>query len=205
VDEPSAQVPFRAVTTAAWAQRVALSATGFYATPGIQYDPKVGRGRPFYYFAYGAAVTEIEVNGLTGEYRVRRVDILHDAGNSLVPTIDRGQVEGGFVQGLGWLTMEEVIYDDQGRLLTHGPSTYKIPALGDVPVEFHTSLLSEASQDGVIGGSKAVGEPPFMLAISALTALRHAVAGFGAPGTEVALRLPATPESVLRAVVNQRT
>ena len=197
-------VPFGEVTQQAWVRQISLAASGFYATPGIAYDPEKGRGRPFYYFAYGGAVTEVEVNGLTGEHRLRRVDLLHDVGASLVPSIDRGQVEGGFVQGLGWLTMEEVLYRD-GVLLTHGPSTYKIPAMGDVPLDFRTELLQKAPQEGVVGGSKAVGEPPFMLAISAVTALRHAITAFGEPGAEVALTLPATPEAVLRAVVDQQS
>ena len=123
---------FSEVAKLAWVKQVSLSATGYYATPGIEYDPKKGRGRPFFYFAFGGCVSEVEVNGLTGESRVRRVDILHDVGNPLAPLIDKGQVEGAFVQGMGWLTCEEVIYSGDGRLLTHGPSTYKIPAVGDV-------------------------------------------------------------------------
>ena len=182
---------------------MSLSATGFYATPGIAYDEKVGQGTPFFYFAFGGAVTEIEVCGWTGEYRLRRVDILHDVGNPLIPTIDRGQVEGAFVQGFGWLTMEEYLQTADGRPITHGPSTYKVPAIGDVPVDFRVELLDRAPQPDVIGGSKAVGEPPVMLALSAGTALRHAVAGFGGSGP-VALALPATPEQVLRAIEARR-
>ena len=191
-------VPFAKVATQAWVERVSLSATGFYATPGVGYDHATGSGTPFYYFAYGAVVCEVEVNGLTGEHRMLRADILHDVGTSLVPTIDRGQVEGGFVQGVGWLTCEEVLFRDDGTPVTTGPSTYKIPAIGDVPLDFRVDLLPKAPQPGVIHGSKAVGEPPFMLAIGAVTALRDAIAGFG-PG-EVELSLPATPEAILRAV-----
>ncbi len=191
---------FVEVVQRAWARRVSLAATGYYATPGIAYDRAAGRGRPFYYFAYGAAVCEVEVSALTGEHRVTRVDVLHDVGESLVPTIDRGQIEGGFVQGQGWLTCEEVLWDEKGRLVTHGPSTYKIPAVGDAPSEFRVALLRHAGQPGVIHGSKAVGEPPFMLAIGVVTALRAAIASFGPGGAEVELRPPCTPEAILRAI-----
>ncbi len=197
-------VPFAKVATAAWAQQISLSSTGYYATPGIGYDPSIGRGRPFFYYAFGGAISEVEVNGLTGEYRVRRVDILHDVGNPLAPSIDVGQVEGGFVQGMGWLTCEAVLYSPQGRLLTHGPSTYKIPAAGDTPLELNVSLLRDADNPLVIGGSKAVGEPPFMLAISVISALRDAIRTFGKPGSIVELGMPATPEAVLRAIEHQR-
>ncbi|MDP6946118.1 MAG: molybdopterin-dependent oxidoreductase, partial [Myxococcota bacterium] len=204
VDPEGHRVPFGEVALACWVQQISLSATGFYRTPGITYDYASGRGRPFYYFAYGGAVTEVEVSGLTGEHRVLRADILHDVGASLVPTIDRGQVEGAYIQGLGWLTCEEVLYGDDGRLLTPGPSTYKIPAIGDTPLDFRVDLLARAPQPGVIHGSKAVGEPPFMLAISAVTALRHAIGAFGPSGREVALAPPCTPEAILRAVEAQR-
>jgi xanthine dehydrogenase large subunit len=197
-------VAFAEVTQAAWLSQVSLSATGYYRTPDIAYDRAAGRGRPFHYFAYGAAVVEVEVSGLTGEHRLRRVDILHDVGQSLVPTIDRGQVEGAFLQGWGWLTCEEVLFDAQGRLRTHSPDTYKIPALGDAPEDFRVALLSGAPQAGTVYGSKAVGEPPFMLAIGAVTALRHAIASFGPEGQEVALASPATPEAILRAVQQAR-
>jgi len=192
------RVPFAEVAQHAWLERVSLSATGFYRTPGVGYDHATGSGTPFYYYAYGAAVCEVEVNGLTGEHRLLRTDILHDVGTSLVPTIDRGQVEGGFVQGLGWLTCEEVLFRDDGRPVTTGPSTYKIPAIGDVPEDFRVDLLPKAPQPGVIHGSKAVGEPPFMLAIGVVAALRHAIASLR-PG-HADLRLPATPESILRAI-----
>jgi xanthine dehydrogenase large subunit len=198
------RITFAEVAEACWVDRISLSATGFYRTPGVHYDAAAGRGRPFYYYAYGAAVTEVEVSGLTGEHRLRRVDILHDVGASLVPSIDIGQVEGGFVQGLGWLTMEEVLFADDGRGLTTGPSTYKIPSVGDVPTDFRVKLLERAPQDGVIHGSKAVGEPPLMLAIAAVTALRHAIAAFGPVGYEVALAPPCTPESILRAIESHK-
>ncbi len=198
---PELALPFEKVCAEAYLGQISLSATGFYRTPNISYDRVTGRGTPFHYFAYGAAVSEVEVSGLTGEFRVRRVDILNDVGASLVPTIDRGQIEGGFVQGLGWLTCEEVIFDEKGYLKTHSPDTYKIPAFGDAPLEFNVSLLENAAQDGVIHGSKAVGEPPLMLALSTVAALRHAVSAFSTkPGREVSLAIPCTPEAVLFAV-----
>jgi xanthine dehydrogenase large subunit len=201
---PELALPFEKVTAEAHRQQVPLSATGFYRTPDIHFDKATGRGKPFHYFAYGAAVSEVEVSGLTGEHRLRRVDILHDAGASLVPTIDRGQVEGAFLQGWGWLTIEELVWDEKGFLRTHSPDTYKIPSCGDAPLEFRVALLENAAQDGVIHGSKAVGEPPFMLALSALAALRSAVAAFGPKGREVELSIPATPEAVLFAIERQR-
>ncbi|MEZ4448517.1 MAG: xanthine dehydrogenase molybdopterin binding subunit [Nannocystaceae bacterium] len=197
-------LPFARVAQAAWAQRVHLAAAGYYSTPNIHYDRARGRGKPFHYYAYGAAVCEVEVSGLTGEHRLLRVDILHDVGASLVPTIDRGQIEGGFIQGVGWLTGEEVLWDAKGRLLTHGPSTYKIPAIGDAPRDFRVELLADAAQHDVVHGSKAVGEPPFMLAIGAVTALRAAIQSFGEPGQEVELGIPCTPEAILRAIEAMR-
>ena len=199
------ETSFAELTRVAWARRIALSATGYYATPGIVYDREAGRGKPFHYFAFGAALTEVEVSGLTGEHRVLRVDILHDVGQSLIPSIDRGQIEGGYVQGLGWLTCEELVSDRRGVLLTHGPSTYKIPAVGDAPEDFRVALLTRAAQDTVVHGSKAVGEPPLMLAISVIAALRHAIAGFGAAALEPRLTIPCTPEAILRAIEDMRT
>jgi xanthine dehydrogenase large subunit len=193
-------VAFAEVTNAAYLSQVALSSTGYYRTPNIHYDKTKGRGKPFHYYAFGAAVAEVEVSALTGEHRQLRVDILHDVGDSLVPSIDVGQVEGGFVQGAGWLTCEEVLYDGSGRLLTHSPDTYKIPAVGDVPDDFRVRLLDRATEESVIYGSKAVGEPPLMLAISVVNALRHAISAFGPRGREVQLGLPATPEAILRAI-----
>ncbi len=197
---PELALPFEKVTQEAYLLQVPMSATGFYKTPDLHYDRATGRGKPFHYFAFGAAVAEVEVSGLTGEHRVRRVDILQDVGASLVPTIDVGQVEGGFVQGVGWLTCEEVRFDEKGALRTHSPDTYKIPACGDAPWDFRVRLLENAAQADVIHGSKAVGEPPFMLALSVLAALRHAVGAFGPKGREVPLDVPATPEALLRAV-----
>jgi xanthine dehydrogenase large subunit len=195
---------FGELATQCWLQQVSLSATGYYATPGIVYDRDAGRGTPFYYFAYGGAVCEVEVHGLTGEHRLLRVDILHDVGNPLVPNIDIGQVEGAFVQGQGWLTSEEVSFGSDGRLLTHSPSTYKIPSAGDAPEDFRTALLERAANDKVVGGSKAVGEPPFMLAISLVTALRHAIGAFGPAEHDLELTMPCTPEAILRSVEGAR-
>ena len=192
------------VSQAAYMERISLSATGYYRTPNIYFDAKTGKGRPFHYYAYGGSVVEVELNGLTGEHRLNRVRIVHDVGNSLLPEIDKGQVEGGFIQGAGWVTVEELVMDSEGRLLTHAPSTYKIPAYGDVPDDFEVSLLEKAPQEGVIHRSKAVGEPPFMHGLAMLTALEHAVGAFGPQGTRVELAVPATPEALLRAVENSR-
>jgi len=203
VSEPGGNsIAFSDLATQCWLRQVSLSSTGYYATPGIAYDHETGSGTPFFYFAYGVAITEVEVLLLTGEARMRRVDILHDVGDALIPSIDVGQVEGAFVQGAGWLTDEEVQFADDGRCVTVGPSTYKIPSIGDVPTDFRVHLLERAPQPGVVGGSKAVGEPPFMLAISVVSALRDAIAAAG-PG-EVELALPATPEAILRAVERQK-
>jgi xanthine dehydrogenase large subunit len=181
--------------------RISLSSTGFYTTPGIHYDRENAEGRPFFYFAYGAAVSEVIVDVLTGEYRVLRVDILHDCGKSINPAIDMGQVKGGFVQGMGWLTTEELVWDGEGRLQTHAPSTYKIPACGDVPADFRVELMeSDGNREDVIHRSKAVGEPPLMLAISVFQAIKDAVAAAGDYRRVPKLDAPATPEAVLLAI-----
>jgi xanthine dehydrogenase molybdopterin-binding subunit B len=177
-------------------ERISLSATGFYRTEGIRWDRNRAAGRPFKYFAGGVAVSEVEVDARTGMHVVRRVDIVHDVGDSLNPGIDRGQIEGGFVQGMGWLTSEELKWDAQGRLLTHSASTYQIPAISDAPGDLRVTLLPRATNAAAIHGSKAVGEPPLMLAISVREALRDAVAAFGVPGGEVALASPATGEAI---------
>ena len=201
-DLPEVKVSFADVVKKAHLARVSLSATGFYATPEIHYDRTKGKGKPFHYFAVGAAVTEVEVDGFTGMHRVLRVDILHDVGDSINPGINLGQIEGGFVQGMGWLTTEELKWDDQGRLLTHSPDTYKIPSVGDMPQIFNVTLLKNATQKNVIHGSKAVGEPPLMLAISLREAIRDAVAAFGSRTGEVALASPATCEAIWFAIQN---
>jgi len=192
----------------AYRARVHLSATGFYATPKIHWDRASGRGRPFFYFAYGAAVSEVAIDTLTGENRILRTDILHDVGQSLNPAIDLGQVEGGFVQGAGWLTMEELVWDARGRLLTHAPSTYKIPACSDRPIDLRMKLWDKGrNPEETIYRSKAVGEPPLMLAISVLMALTDAVASVGDYQVYPALDAPATPERVLTAIerIKQQT
>jgi len=184
----------------AWQHRVSLSATGFYATPEIHWDRVAGRGKPFHYFACGAAVAEVEVDGFTGMQRVLRVDILHDAGTAINEGISAGQVEGGFAQGMGWLTGEELLWDKEGRLLTHCPDTYKIPSIGDTPPVFNVTLLKNAAQEDVVYGSKAVGEPPLMLAISVREAIREAVAAFGPPHGQVPLAVPSTGEAIWTAI-----
>ncbi|MFW8596054.1 xanthine dehydrogenase molybdopterin binding subunit [Cribrihabitans neustonicus] len=181
----------------AYENRVSLSATGFYKTPKIEWDRIKGRGRPFYYFAYGAAITEVALDGRTGENRILRCDILHDAGASLNPAIDKGQVEGGYVQGAGWLTTEELVWDGAGRLRTHAPSTYKIPACSDRPDVFNVELFNCTNRENTIYRSKAVGEPPFMLGISAWLALSDAAAAFGDGYPH--LNAPATAEELWRA------
>lgn len=186
----------------AWAYqaRVSLSSTGFYATPKIVWDRTRGTGRPFFYFAYGAAVTEVVIDRLTGENRILRADLLHDTGTSLNPALDLGQVEGAYVQGAGWLTTEELVWDGKGRLSTHAPSTYKIPACSDRPRVFNVALWGKPNREDAVGKSKAVGEPPFMLGISALMALSDAVAACGDGSVYPALDAPATAERVLMAV-----
>ncbi|WP_440467866.1 xanthine dehydrogenase molybdopterin binding subunit [Pseudomonas sp. YH-1] len=190
---------FTEVIQAAYFARIQLSATGFYRTPKIFYDREKGQGHPFFYFAYGAAVSEVEVDTLTGEYRVLRVDILHDVGRSVNPAIDIGQIEGGFVQGMGWLTTEELRWDDAGKLLTVGPATYKIPAVSDAPEDFRVALFERPNEEDSVYLSKAVGEPPFMLAISVWSALRDAIASLADYRLSPDLDTPATPERVLWA------
>ena len=180
-----------------------LWSDGFYATPKIHYDRTTLSGRPFYYFAYGAACSEVLIDTLTGEHKVLKVDILHDVGHSLNPDLDIGQIEGGFVQGMGWLTTEELVWGADGKLLTRGASTYKIPTAADIPPHFNVKLWPEANREDNIGGSKAVGEPPFMLGISVFEALRDAVAQTIGDNTPVHLNAPATPERVLMALQAQ--
>ena len=180
-----------------------LFAHGFYRTPGLAFDPATGRGAPFYYFSYGAAVAEVEVDGFTGAYRLLRADLVQDAGESVSPIIDRGQIEGGFMQGVGWLTLEDLRWDEQGRLATGSASTYKLPSWSEVPDRFEVTLLPRAAQPGVVMGSKAVGEPPLMLAISVREALRDAVAAFGS-GDSGPFPSPLTPETIFFAVRRAR-
>lgn len=181
--------------------RVQLSAAGYYRTEGIHWDAMAMRGNPFKYFVYGVAVAEAEVDAFSGAYEIRRVDIVHDVGDSISPLIDIGQVEGGFLQGLGWLTLEDLRWhEEDGRLLTGGASTYKIPSFSEMPAEFNVGFLQQATEDGVVHGSKAVGEPPFMLAFSVREALRQAVSAFGPGDAPVDLPSPATPEQVYWAI-----
>ncbi len=195
----SRAIPFAEMATRAWQGRVSLSSTGFYATPEIHWDRETATGRPFYYFAYGAACSEVVVDLLTGEMQVVRTDILHDVGRSLNPAIDLGQIEGGFVQGMGWLTTEELVFDQDGRLLTHAPSTYKIPCSSDVPADLRVAFFDNVNREETIYRSKAVGEPPLMLAMSVFAAVADALHSL-APGKSVPLDAPATPEAILRAV-----
>ncbi len=195
---------FARVVMWAYQARVSLSATGFYATPKITWDRVRGTGRPFFYFAYGAAVTEVVIDTLTGENRILRADLLHDTGSSLNPALDIGQVEGAYVQGAGWLTTEELVWDRKGRLSTHAPSTYKIPACSDRPRIFNVGLWNRPNPENSVGKSKAVGEPPFMLGISAFHALSDAVAACGDGSIYPGLDAPATAERVLTAVKRVR-
>ncbi len=200
VSSPANTRSFDAVVALAYANRIQLWSDGFYRTPKIHYDKTTLTGRPFYYFAYGAACTQVAIDTLTGESRVLKVDILHDVGRSINPAIDIGQIEGGFIQGMGWLTTEQLVWNDKGLLTTHAPSTYKIPTAGDVPRHFKVDLWPEPNREDNVFGSKAVGEPPLMLAISVWEALRDAVASTKPDGELVRMQAPATAENVLRAL-----
>jgi xanthine dehydrogenase large subunit len=204
------QIPWPDLVRTAYLQRVQLWAAGYYRTAGLHWDANRMQGEPFKYFAYGASISEVEVDGFTGAYHLRRVDIVHDVGDSLSPLIDIGQIEGGFVQGAGWLTLEELKWDEtdgpqRGRLDTQAASTYKIPSFSEMPVEFNVHLFERATESGVVYGSKAVGEPPLMQAFSVREALRQAVAAFGPAGHSVDLGAPSTPEAVYWAVDAART
>lgn len=198
-------IPFNELIQQAYFARVSLSTTGFYQTPKIYFDQTIGQGHPFFYFAYGAAVTEVTVDTLTGEYKVDRVDILHDCGATINPAIDKGQVEGGFIQGMGWLTTEELVYTPKGELKTHAPSTYKIPACGDRPQTLNIQLRCDANREDTVYRSKAVGEPPLMLGISVFNALTNAVASLNNYRQCPAIDAPATPERVLMACEQARS
>jgi xanthine dehydrogenase large subunit len=205
----SERLAWEDVVKQAYFQRVQLWAAGFYRTEGLHWDSSRMQGEPFKYFAYGAAAAELEVDGFTGAYRTRRVDIVHDVGDTLSPLVDLGQIEGGFVQGAGWLTLEDLRWDEgdgptRGRLLTQAASTYKLPSFSEMPEVFNVTLLPNATEEGVVYGSKAVGEPPLMLAFSVREALRQAAAAFGPPGISVDLASPATPEAVYWAIQQAR-
>ena len=202
-------LPWADLVAVAYADRVQLWAAGFYRTEGLHWDAAAMQGSPFKYFSYGVAAAEVEVDGFTGSHRVLRVDVVHDVGDSLSPLIDLGQVEGAFVQGAGWLTLEDLRWDEsdgpsRGRLATNTASTYKLPSFSEMPEEFNVTLLERAHEDGAVYGSKAVGEPPLMLAFSVREALRQAAAAFGPPGVSVGLATPATPEAVFWAVEHAR-
>ncbi|WP_299057000.1 molybdopterin cofactor-binding domain-containing protein [uncultured Nocardioides sp.] len=211
--DPDGSMSWEDRVRTAYMSRVQLFAAGFYKTEGLHWDSSIMRGEPFKYFAYGVAAAEVEVDGFTGGYRTRRVDVVHDVGASLSPLVDVGQIEGGYVQGAGWLTLEDLRWDEgdgpgRGRLLTQAASTYKLPSLSEMPEDFRVTLLPDASEDGAVYGGKAVGEPPLMLAFATREALREAVAAFGpddeGPGPGVDLASPATPEAVWWAIERAR-
>ncbi len=193
-------VGFGDLARQAFLARISLSATGYYRTPRIGWNRATAEGRPFFYFAYGAACSEVTVDTVTGEFRLDRVDIVHDVGRSINPAIDIGQIEGGFVQGMGWLTMEELVFDREGRLRTHAPATYKIPTASDIPATFNVHLFDGANREAAIYASKAVGEPPLMLATSVHSAIFDAIASLAPHDVMVPLQAPATPEAILRAI-----
>ena len=193
-------LPFDEFILLAYRARVQLWSDGFYKTPGLHWDGETMQGSPFYYYAYGAAVSEVVVDTLTGEWKLLRADILHDAGNSINPAIDIGQIEGAFIQGMGWLTSEELVWNDQGRLTTHAPSTYKIPTVTDCPDEFHTALYDNPNVKDTIMRSKAVGEPPLLLPFSVFFAIRDAISSVDGHRLNPPLRAPATPEAILDAI-----
>ena len=185
----------------AYQHRISLSSTGYYKTPKIFYDRSKAWGRPFFYFALGAACAEVEIDTLTGEYKVLRCDILHDVGQSINPAVDIGQIEGGFVQGMGWLTTEELIWDKKGKLASNSPANYKIPTAHDLPKQWRVKLFDRKNEEQTIYNSKAVGEPPFMLAASVWCAINNAIASLGNYKKNPELTIPATPEAVLKAVM----
>jgi xanthine dehydrogenase large subunit len=195
------RLDFKAFIKQAYLARTALSATGFYKTPEIHYDRVKAKGKPFFYYANGVALTEVAVDILTGESKILRADILHDAGKSINPAIDIGQIEGGYIQGLGWLTSEELKWDEQGRLTSANPATYKIPTANDIPEIFNVELLDDTPNvANTIFHSKAVGEPPLMLAISGWCAIRDAIRSVAKPDSPIDLDAPATPENIMNAI-----
>ncbi|MDB2448902.1 molybdopterin-dependent oxidoreductase, partial [bacterium] len=198
------QLSFAELVQTAYLQRISLSANGYYRTPKLEWDADAGKGRPFLYFAYGASCSEVSIDTLTGEYSVDRVDVLHDVGDSINPALDLGQIEGGFIQGMGWLTSEELKWDASGRLLTNSPANYKIPAIGDTPPIFKVALYPQPNREDTVFKSKAVGEPPLMLPISVWCALRDAIASVADYQISPALDTPATPERVLFAIESLR-
>jgi len=197
-------IPFTKLIEIAYLERTSLSATGFYKTPGIYFDKEKGTGNPFHYFAFGMAVSEVEVDTLTGYSKVLRTDILHDVGSTINQGLDIGQIEGGFIQGMGWVTTEDLKYDDKGNLLNHSPDTYKIPTIQDIPKDFRVHILKDAPNPNTIKQSKAVGEPPFMLALSVWLAIKDAISAVGDHQFEPEFSLPATNEVILQSIENIR-
>ena len=197
---PELHIAFPKLIANAYLNQVSLSATGFYKTPGIHYNREKGKGKPFHYFAFGMAVSEVEIDSLTGEVNLLRTDILHDVGKSLNPAIDKGQIEGGFIQGCGWVTTEDLKYDAEGHLLNHSPDTYKIPTINDIPDDFRVDILKDAPNPNTIKQSKAVGEPPFILAFSVWLAIKDAISSIGDHRFEPPFSLPASHEVVLHAI-----
>jgi len=195
------QFKFKSIIQEAYLNRTSLSSSGFYSTPKINFDKKKFYGRPFYYFCYGAAVTEVTIDTLTGENIIDRVDIVHDAGNAINPALELGQIEGGFVQGQGWLTMEEVVWDKYGKLKTFSPSTYKIPAISDTPKRFNVEIFKKGSNvENVVNKQKTTGEPPLMLAMSVFFAIKDAIASLSNYKKAPELDAPATPEKILTSI-----
>ncbi len=199
-NQPELYISFADLINLTYLERTSLSATGFYKTPDIHFDKDKGKGKPFHYFAFGMAVSEVEVDTLTGYTRVLRTDILHDVGKSLNKGIDKGQIEGGFIQGLGWVTTEDLKYDEKGNLLNHSPDTYKIPTIQDLPKDFRVDFLKNVPNPNTIKQSKAVGEPPFMLALSVWLAIKDAISAVGDHKIEPEFSLPATNEVILKSI-----
>ena len=194
------KISFVELVNKSYLAQISLSATGYYKTPGLNFSWDTGRGKPFYYFSYGMAVSEVELDILTGRHKLLRVDIIHDVGDSINPAIDIGQIEGAFIQGMGWCTTEDIKWDSAGNLLNHSPDTYKIPTIQDIPIDFRVQLLENATQPGTIRGSKAVGEPPLVLAFSVWLAIKDAISAVAEHKYEPIFALPATNELILQSL-----
>jgi xanthine dehydrogenase molybdopterin-binding subunit B len=199
-DHPKLKLSFDDVIKSAYLGQLSLSATGYYRTPNLNWDKELGSGKPFNYYAFGMAVSEVLLDILTGRHKILRTDIIHDVGNSINPPIDIGQIQGGFIQGLGWCTTEECKWDERGRLLNHSPDTYKIPAISDIPQDFRIELLQNKPNPNAIRKSKAVGEPPLMLAISVWLAIKDAISAIYDHKKEPILNIPATNENILLTI-----
>ncbi|MCK9208432.1 MAG: molybdopterin-dependent oxidoreductase, partial [Salinivirgaceae bacterium] len=201
---PELYISFNEAVKLLYTNRISLSAKGFYSTPNLHFDKETQQGRPFHYYVFGMAVSEVELDLLTGRHIILRTDILHDTGNSINPNIDIGQIEGAFIQGVGWCTTEEIKWDAKGNMLNHSPDTYKIPGVRDIPLKFHVSLLENAPNPNTILQSKAVGEPPFIHALSVFFALKYAVSSVNNHATYPVLNIPATNEKLVLAIENSR-